>query len=193
MRLRGRKSYKQNPHYFYSTCSHPVVLHLSREARFEAEKHYSLYFGAWAESTNTTVISSSQIYVNPMADRICIMDSRIGFSPTAHDDLMQIVYDIEPIYLALNTDAKEDIDCWVDNLHGYVEDLVLFHRYPEPPKSGERVSLVFESLDHKYAPQSLPREAQWAYQYILEEGKHDCEVSVRELKWKSQVELTGKT
>jgi hypothetical protein len=212
MKLRGRGSCTQNPHYFYSTCPHPVVLHVSREARSEAEQHYSLCFGSLAESNGIIVISSCQIYVNPRADRICIMDSRIGLFPTALEDLIEQVCAAEPIYLALNTYAEEeDIECWVDNLHDYVNDFVLFHRHPEPPKSDERgSSVVFESLDGRYSPQSLPKEAQCAYQYILgrilgrrdlwtqglwpeEEGMYDCEVSVRELKWKTRRELTEKT
>jgi hypothetical protein len=138
------------------------------------------------EFNSTVVISSPQIYVNPRADRICIMDSRIDLLRTAFEDLIKQVYEAELIYLALNIYAEgEGIEYWVDNLHDYVDDFLLFHLCPEPPKSGERGSVMFESLDHKYAHQSLPRKAQWAYQYILEEGKHDCDVSVCELKWKS--------
>jgi hypothetical protein len=207
MKLSGRRSSTQKPHYFYSTCPHPVVLHVSREARSEAEKHYSLCFGACAESNGTMVISSCQIYVNPRADRICIMDSRLGFFPTALEDLIEQIEAIKPTYLALNTYAEEeDIQSWVDTLHDYV----LFHRHPEQPKSGQRGSVVFESLDGRYSPQSVPKEAQCTYQYTLgrilgrrdiwdqglwpeEDGMYDCEVSVRELKWKAQVEFTETT
>ena len=180
MKLSTKRSCKQKPHYFYSTCPHPVILHVSREARSEAEKYYSLCFGACAESDDTVVISRPQIYVNPRADRICIMETRVESFPAALQDLMEQVDLIEPIYLALNTYADaEDFEYWVDCLAEYVDEFVLFHRYP--PKSGKRGCAVFESLDHKYAPQSLPIAAQWAYQYILEQG-HECEVSVLELK-----------
>jgi hypothetical protein len=205
MKLSTKRSCKQKAHYFYSTCPHPVVLHVSSEARSEAEKYYSLCFGACVVSDDNIVISSPKIYVNPRADRICIMDTRMELFPAALQDLIEQVELIEPIYLALNTyGEEEEVECWVDNLDDYVNDFVLFHRYPESPKSSERGSVVFESLDHKYSPQSVPREAQCAYQYILgrvlglgdlsdeagglyaeEEGKYDCEVSVREFKWKS--------
>jgi hypothetical protein len=167
MKLRGKGSRTKTPHFFYSACPHPAILHVSTEARFEAKQHYSLRFGAHAKSIGTMVISSPRIYVNRRADRICIMDTRIMAFPAALNDLRQKVSEADPFYIALNTYAEEqDIELWMNALRDYVFNFVLFHHPPKPPKVGELGTVIFNSLDHK-SLLSLQEKTHYAYDYIL--------------------------
>jgi hypothetical protein len=59
---------------FYSHfCSHPTVLHVSRESREEGLKHYTLEFGTTHNFPIIDISTPPRIYVNFACDRLCLL------------------------------------------------------------------------------------------------------------------------
>jgi hypothetical protein len=209
MRLRLRQSSRNElPHYFFSTCPHPAILQVSKEARSEAERYYNLGFGAHAEFKDTEIISPPRIYVNPSVDRICIMDTITQRFRTAFEDLIHEVIYTHPKHVAFNAYAIEQdtyFDEVMDELYLFVDDFIIFHAKGQSPKPHVQATLVFNYLDHK-SPHVLPAELEGVYDSVLqaifpsenwEEDsdalKNSYKVSLGELKWKALVDLTGET
>jgi 2EXR family len=59
---------------FYSHfCSHPAILHVSKEAREEGLKHYQLEFGTSHHFSIVKISTPPRIYVNFACDRLCLL------------------------------------------------------------------------------------------------------------------------
>jgi hypothetical protein len=81
-------------HYFHSSAPAPSLLHICRESRSEALKHYQLEFGTTFDcklagtAPGLTVSTPPRIYFNWAVDRICVFcpDSLLepSFSSTTH-------------------------------------------------------------------------------------------------------------
>jgi 2EXR family len=115
---------------FYSHfCSHPAVLHVCREAREEALKHYQLEFGTSYHFSLVDFSTPPRIYVNFACDRLCLLEPDC-FGSDLEDRFqrfVQICRDRGACSLALNV-ARDQHWPFVDVATSWnaLEELVLF-------------------------------------------------------------------
>ena len=147
----------------YRVANHPpVVLHINRESREEALKHYTLDLEVrhdWIDNPEYVHVPRNPIYINWKVDRICIIDiphfatDNIGFIY----DFMFLAQERRLRFIALNTACwKKDPENFLIQLisdpryEGWfpVEEILLFH--------ADSSFMYQEALEQKRAVVELP-------------------------------------